>query len=87
MSLKSRDQRVTSDLYYLVNSLENQENGGVVVSNEESSTANTVLLNINLRNAQNQSKTQNWGVNQQLICCTPTLLKIPYFLYPTNLIG
>ncbi len=61
VSLKSRDQRFTSDLYYLINDLENQENGGVVLSNQESETDNTILLNINLRNAQNQSKTQNWG--------------------------
>jgi len=79
VSLKSRDQRVTSDLYYLVNSLENQENGGVVVSNEESSTANTVLLNINLRNAQNQSKTQNWGAKSTVDLLYSDTAKNPLF--------
>lgn len=61
VNLKSRDQRFSSDLYFLINNMENQENGGVVLSENESETENTILLDINLRNAQNQSKTQNWG--------------------------
>lgn len=61
IKLKSRDQRFNSDLFYLINNLENQENGGVVLSDDASVTDNTVLLAINLRNAQNQSRTQNWG--------------------------
>ena len=61
VKLKSRDQRFNTDLYYLINSIENQENGGVVLSDDDSETDNTVLLTINLRNAQNQSKSQDWG--------------------------
>lgn len=61
INLKSRDQRFNTDLYYLVNRMENQENGGVVLSDEATEANNTVLLAINLRNAQNQSRTQNWG--------------------------
>lgn len=61
IKLKSRDQRFNTDLYYLINSIENQENGGVVISDNESETDNTVLLAINLRNAQNQSKSQDLG--------------------------
>lgn len=61
VNFKSRDQRFHADLFYLINALENQENGGVIISDNESNTNNTILLDINLRNAQNQSRTQNWG--------------------------
>ena len=61
VNLKSRNQRFKSDLFYLINALENQENGGVILSDNDAETDNTVLLEINLRNAQNQGRTQNWG--------------------------
>ena len=59
--LKSRNQRCHSRGYFLINNLESQENGGIVVSAEESEDENTVLLDIGLQDAQNRTRTQGVG--------------------------
>ncbi|MEQ8624079.1 MAG: putative porin [Vicingaceae bacterium] len=59
--LNSRNQRFHSRGYFLINNLESQENGGIVVSTDESAEENTVLLDIGLQDAQNRSRTQGVG--------------------------
>ena len=65
INLKSRDQRFSTDLYYLINGLENQENGGVIISENDVDTDNAITLAVNLSEAQNQSRTQNWGAKSE----------------------
>lgn len=65
INLKSRNRRFFSRAYFLINNLESQENGGVVISDTENQESNTVLLDINLRNAQNRSRTQNVGTKNE----------------------
>jgi len=57
-NLKSRNQRFSSKGYFLINDIEAQENGGVVLSEENNEDDNTVLLSINLKDT-NQNKNQN----------------------------
>ncbi|MFB1021349.1 MAG: hypothetical protein QMC40_01135, partial [Vicingaceae bacterium] len=65
INLKSRDQRFSTDLYYLINGIENQENGGVIISENDVDTDNAITLAVNLSEAQNQSRTQNWGAKSE----------------------
>lgn len=64
-NFSSRNKRFNSRGYFLINNLESQENGGIVLSENDDPDDNTALLSINLRNTQNQSRTQSVGsVNQ-----------------------
>lgn len=57
----SFNNRFKSIGYYAITSLESLENGGIVISEEENLDDNTILLDINLRNAQNQLKYKTFG--------------------------
>ncbi|MBL4706855.1 MAG: hypothetical protein JKY48_00250 [Flavobacteriales bacterium] len=65
INLKSRNQRFFSRAYFLINNFESQENGGVFISEGEDPTKNIVVLDINLRSAQNQSRTQSIGTKNE----------------------
>ncbi|MAC95145.1 MAG: hypothetical protein CMC96_06565 [Flavobacteriales bacterium] len=64
-NLHSRNKRFHSKGYYAISNLKSQENGGVFLSDEESEEDNTVLLDINLFDAQNRSRSQVLGLNNQ----------------------
>jgi len=57
----SRNNRFQSRAYFLINSLEAQENGGVFASENDDPDDNTALLDIGLRDAQNRLRTQGVG--------------------------
>ncbi|MEQ8907979.1 MAG: putative porin [Vicingaceae bacterium] len=63
-NLQSRDARFRSKGYFLINSLEAQENGGVISSTNDNPDDNTVLLDINLRDAQNRLRSQELFLDQ-----------------------
>lgn len=57
--LHSRNKRFHSQGFFRLNNLEAQENGGVFVSDDQSGqSANTILLDVNLRGAQNINRSQ-----------------------------
>lgn len=64
-NLHSRSKRFHSKGYYMISNLKSQENGGVFLSDEESAEENTVLLDINLADAQNRSRSQEFGLENQ----------------------
>lgn len=64
-NLHSRNKRFHSKGYYAISNLKSQENGGVFLSDEESEEDNTVLLDINLFDAQNRSRSQVLGLSNQ----------------------
>lgn len=66
-NLTNRNKRFSSRGYFLINDIEAQENGGVVLSQDESEEENTVLLDINLATAQNQSRTNAVGVSNEYV--------------------
>ncbi|MEX2380087.1 MAG: putative porin, partial [Vicingaceae bacterium] len=64
-NLHSRNKRFHSKGYYMITNLKSQENGGVFLSDEESAEENTVLLDIHLFDAQNRSRSQEFGLENQ----------------------
>jgi hypothetical protein len=64
-NLHSRNKRFHSKGYYMISNLKSQENGGVFLSDEESAEENTVLLDIHLFDAQNRSRSQEFGLENQ----------------------
>ncbi|NOG57969.1 MAG: hypothetical protein HND54_09575 [Bacteroidetes bacterium] len=55
-----------SKAYYYINVLEAQENGGVFISDENKGESNTILLDINLRSAQNRIKAKGTGIINEI---------------------
>ena len=62
---RSRDQRFRAKGYFFLNNIEAQENGGIVFGSDDNPDDNTVLLDIELQNAQNRSRSQGVFVDQQ----------------------
>jgi len=60
-NLRTRDQRFESKGYFIINSMEAQENGGIFVSPNDNPDDNTALLDIRIRSAQNKGRTQALG--------------------------
>lgn len=61
-NLTNRSARFRSRGYFLINDLEAQENGGVVLSDNQEEESNTVFLDVNLRGAQNQIRANSLGI-------------------------
>lgn len=70
--LQSRNGRFKSQSYFIINTIEAQENGGVFESDEPNQEANTVLLDIGLRGAQNRSRSQSIGTKNSYAILNPT---------------
>lgn len=64
-NLQSRNQRFLSKGYFIINDLEAQENGGVVLSEDNDDDSDVALLDINLNDAQNQIRTQELSFDNQ----------------------
>ena len=62
---QSRNQRYRAKGYFFLNNIEAQENGGIVLGSNNNPDDNTVLLDVELRNAQNRSRSQGVFVDQQ----------------------
>lgn len=78
IGLKSRDQRFTSDLFYIFNDVENQENGGVIVVDENEDNDDPILLDVNFSSGvQNQTRVQNWGAKSEYNIIQTDSLKKP----------
>lgn len=57
-NLESRNRRFRSHGNFIISNLEAQENGGVIANTNDNPDDNTVLLDINLRDAQNRMRSQ-----------------------------
>lgn len=60
-NLSSRSKRFHSRGYYLINALEAEENGGIILTANEDQQDNTILLDINLREGQNRIRSNSVG--------------------------
>lgn len=58
-NLKNRRQRFESRGYFYINDIESQENGGIKVIDQQED--NSILLDVNLDNAQNQSRSLGYA--------------------------
>lgn len=61
-NLKSRSGKFRSRGYFLINNMEAQENGGVVVIDDDN---DAIVLDVNLRVSQNRSRTQSVGTKNE----------------------
>ncbi len=68
----SFNKRFSSYGYYSVASLEALENGGIIIGESENPDDNTVLLDINLTNAQNQIRNRLFGFINEYKIFNPT---------------
>src|SRR5690554_3034947 len=64
-NLHSRNRRFKSKGFYLINNFKSQENGGIFLSENNKADNNTVLLDINLYDAQNRGRSQEVGFENQ----------------------
>ncbi len=62
---RSRNDAYQSKAYFSLNVLESQENGGIFIDDQDRPDDNTILLDINLGDAQNRSRGQYLGFYNQ----------------------
>ena len=65
-NLQNKSGSFKSRGYFLINDIEAQENGGIILSLNEAAEENTVLLDVNLSTGQNQSRTQAVGARNEI---------------------